>query len=52
MLQSEQDGETELTMCSLFKSAEELEKVVKEYGAIEGTKSTIERLSQQLARLV
>ncbi|SFF48120.1 Uncharacterized conserved protein YndB, AHSA1/START domain [Paenibacillus algorifonticola] len=48
----EQDGETELTMHSLFKSAEELEKVVKEYGAIEGAKSTLERLAQQLATLV
>jgi len=48
---SEQGNKTELTMRMLFKSAEELEKVVKEYGAIEGAKSTLDRLEEQLAKM-
>lgn len=40
---------TELTMTSRFKSAAYLEKVVKEYGSIEGAKSTLNRLEEQLA---
>jgi uncharacterized protein YndB with AHSA1/START domain len=47
----EQGDKTELTMRSLFKSAAELEKVIKEYGAIEGAKSTLDRLEQQLATM-
>jgi uncharacterized protein YndB with AHSA1/START domain len=47
----ELDNKTELTMRSLFKSAAVLEKVIKEYGAIEGAKSTLDRLEQQLAKL-
>ncbi len=42
---------TELTMTSRFKSAADLEKVVKEYGAIEGAKSTLNRLEEQLATM-
>ncbi|MFD0696478.1 SRPBCC family protein [Paenibacillus sp. GCM10027628] len=42
---------TELTMTMRFKSAAELEKVVKEYGAIEGAKSTLNRLEEQLATM-
>jgi hypothetical protein len=38
-------------MRSLFKSTAELEKVIKEYGAIEGAKSTLDRLEQQLAKM-
>ncbi|WP_248927074.1 SRPBCC family protein [Paenibacillus hamazuiensis] len=45
-----QDGRTELTMRMVFKSAEELEKVVKEHGAIEGAKSTLDRLEEQLQK--
>jgi len=41
-------GQTELTMRTQFKSAEELEFVVKEYGAIEGGVSTLERLADHL----
>lgn len=48
---AEQDGKTKLTMRMLFKSAEELDKVVKEYGAIEGAKSTLDRLEEQLAKI-
>ncbi|NEW05642.1 ATPase [Paenibacillus sp. SYP-B3998] len=47
----EQDNMTELTMRSLFRSSEELEKVIKEYGAIEGAKSTLDRLEEQLAEI-
>ncbi|MED1466942.1 SRPBCC domain-containing protein [Bacillus salipaludis] len=45
-----QGNKAELTMRMLFKSVEELEKVIKEYGAIEGAKSTLDRLEKQLAK--
>ncbi|CAG7646581.1 SRPBCC family protein [Paenibacillus allorhizosphaerae] len=48
---AEQGQTTELTMRMQFKSAAELEKVVKEYGAIEGAKQTLDRLEEQLARI-
>jgi len=35
----------------LFKSVEELDKVVKQYGAIEGAKSTLDRLEEKLAKM-
>lgn len=48
---TEQDGKTELMMQSVFRSAEELQYVVKEFGAVEGAKSTLERLAELLAEL-
>ncbi|MFC5648242.1 SRPBCC family protein [Paenibacillus solisilvae] len=48
---AEQSNQTEITMRMIFKSAEELDKVVKEYGAIEGAKSTFDRLEEHLAKL-
>lgn len=42
---------TLITMRSVFASAEARDHVVKEYGAIEGGKQTLERLEEQLARL-
>jgi uncharacterized protein YndB with AHSA1/START domain len=45
---AEQGKHTELTMRMQFKTIEELEKVVKEYGAIEGAKSTVDRLAERL----
>lgn len=48
---AERDGGTELTMTSQFKSVEALQYVVKEYGAVEGAKSTMERLGEHLANL-
>ncbi|SEM71934.1 SRPBCC family protein [Lihuaxuella thermophila] len=48
---AEQGNKTELTMRMLFKSADELNKVVKEYGAVEGAKSTLDRLEEQLAKI-
>ncbi|HBZ10704.1 MAG TPA: ATPase [Bacillus bacterium] len=44
----EQDNKTVLTMRMIFPSAEIREKVVKEYGAIEGASQTLERLGEQL----
>lgn len=44
----EEDGKTKLTMCSTFESAAELERVNREYGAIEGAKQTIARLEEYL----
>ncbi|MFM9281154.1 SRPBCC family protein [Paenibacillus jiagnxiensis] len=45
---AEQGKQTELTMRMQFKTVEELEQVVKEYGAIEGAKSTFDRLAERL----
>jgi uncharacterized protein YndB with AHSA1/START domain len=44
------DGKTRLTMRSVFPSAEDRDKIVKEYGAIEGGRQTLERLGEQLAK--
>jgi len=38
------NNKTSLTMHSIFSSAEELERLNREYGAIEGAKDTINRL--------
>lgn len=48
---ADQGNKTELTMRMLFKSAEELDKAVQEYGAIEGAKSTLDRLEEELAKV-
>ncbi len=45
---AEQAGKTELTMRSLFASAAERERVVEEFGAIEGGKQTLGRLAEYL----
>jgi uncharacterized protein YndB with AHSA1/START domain len=42
-------GQTKLTLRMVFPSAEERDRVVKEYGAIEGGHQTLARLSEQLA---
>ncbi|UUZ82900.1 SRPBCC family protein [Paenibacillus sp. P26] len=47
----QQGDKTRLTMRMLFKTMAELEKATKEYGAIEGAKSTLDRLEEQLARM-
>lgn len=41
---------TRMTMRMLFETAAELQKVQKEYGAIEGLEETIERLAEYLER--
>lgn len=43
-----QGNKTKLSMRSLFESPEELERVVKEYGAKEGMKQTVNRLEEYL----
>jgi len=48
----ERDGETEVTMRALFKTKELRDKVVKEYGAIEGGKQTLGRLATYVASLI
>ncbi|MFC5703377.1 SRPBCC family protein [Cohnella faecalis] len=45
----EQGSGTLLTMRSLFPTAEERDRVVREYGAIEGGKQTLDRLAEFLA---
>src|SRR5258705_376113 len=44
-----QGEKTLLTMRSVFSSAEARERAVKEYGAIEGGKQTLERLAEHLS---
>ena len=44
------DGKTRLTMRMVFPSAEARDTIVREYGAIEGGKQTLERLSEELAK--
>jgi uncharacterized protein YndB with AHSA1/START domain len=43
-------GKTKVTIHMTFATAEDREKVVREYGAIEGGKQTLERLAEQLER--
>jgi len=44
-------GKTRLTLCQVFPTAEDRDKVVKEYGAIEGGKQTLQRLAEFLVKL-
>jgi uncharacterized protein YndB with AHSA1/START domain len=44
------DGKTQVTIRMVFASAEDRDKIVKEYGAIEGGKQTLARLGEQLAK--
>ena len=46
----ESEKETKLTMKMVFETHEELERVSKEFGAIEGLKQTLERLDNYLSR--
>lgn len=48
---AEQGGKTELTMRLLFKSAEERDRVVRGYNAIEGGNQTLDRLREQLTKM-
>jgi uncharacterized protein YndB with AHSA1/START domain len=45
------EGRTRLTVRQSYPSAEVLERTVKEFGAIEGGKQTMERLEEYLAQL-
>jgi uncharacterized protein YndB with AHSA1/START domain len=45
----EEAGKTKVTIRMIFASQEERDRIVKEDGAIEGDKQTLERLSQHLA---
>jgi uncharacterized protein YndB with AHSA1/START domain len=45
-----ESGKTRTTIRMVFSSAEDRDTVVKEYGAIEGGKQTLERLAEQLAK--
>jgi uncharacterized protein YndB with AHSA1/START domain len=47
----EMDGKTNLTMKSIFPSAKERDRVVREVGAIEGAKQTIGRLAAYVESL-
>jgi uncharacterized protein YndB with AHSA1/START domain len=42
----EVEGGTQLTMKAVFPSAAERERVVREYGAVEGAKQTVARLAE------
>ncbi|MDB5309464.1 MAG: hypothetical protein JWO38_3666 [Gemmataceae bacterium] len=47
----DQAGKTKLTMRSLFPSAEERDRVVREYGAVEGGNQTLARLAEHLTKM-
>lgn len=47
----ELDGKTKLTMNTTFSSAEELEKVIKEFGALEGGNQTLNKLEEHMLTL-
>lgn len=47
----DESGKTRLTMRSRFESTEERDRVVREYGAIEGGHQTLDRLEEYLAEL-
>ena len=46
-----QGNKTNLTMYSLFKTAEARDLVVREYGAIEGGNQTLDRLEEELLKM-
>ena len=46
-----QGNRTKVTMRALFPSAAERDRVVEEYGAIEGGQQTLERLGEHLGRM-
>ncbi|MUG45912.1 SRPBCC family protein [Paenibacillus woosongensis] len=48
----EEGNKTVLTMRMLFKTAEERDYVVREFGAVEGGNQTLDRLEQLLASLI
>lgn len=48
---AEQDGKTRLTARMLFESAEARDKVIQEFGAVEGLNQTLERLEAYLAKI-
>lgn len=47
----EQAGKTELTMRNVFPTAAERDRVVKEYGAIEGGNQTLDRLAEYVVKM-
>lgn len=47
----EENGKTTVTMQGVFQSAEDLEKVVKQFNAIEGAKQHIARLGEYLEKI-
>jgi uncharacterized protein YndB with AHSA1/START domain len=49
---AEQGGATKLTMRMLFASAAERDRMVREFGAIEGANQTLDRLEQLLAKKI
>jgi uncharacterized protein YndB with AHSA1/START domain len=48
---AEEGGKTRVTMRTLFASAAERERVVREHNAIEGGNQTLDRLGEYLAKL-
>ncbi len=43
-------GKTKVTLHSVFPTAEERDRVIREYGAVEGGKQTLARLGEYLAK--
>jgi hypothetical protein len=47
----EQGGKTKLTMRMLFQTAAEYDRLVKQFGAVEGASQTLARLQEHLAKM-
>ena len=45
----EEDGKTRVTLRMVFESAEKLERVVREFGAVEGARQTFAKLAEYLS---
>jgi hypothetical protein len=50
MFDTVEAGRTKVTIRHVFPSAEERDRMVKEFGAIEGGKQTLERLGEFLSK--
>jgi uncharacterized protein YndB with AHSA1/START domain len=48
---TEEEKKTKLTMTMVFESAEELQRVDKEYGAIQGLKECMDRLGEYVVKM-
>ena len=48
---AEEGGGTRITMCGVFPTAAERDRVAREYGAVEGAQQTIRRLADYVGAL-
>lgn len=48
--ESVETGKTRLTLRQIYETPEDRDKIIREYGAVEGGKQTLERLAEHLAK--